>query len=153
MCGYVYQLPRTGRAIVLCGVWSLCHNSILSNADYIMQNRLLLSLDEHYPFCVEGDRAVGKFSPLVRTWPEGRIRSCQIAIVALYCALFVLCALTIPMGNMVFSFVENNYHDNEKIFMAKYYCVRLHAMFGVALAAGMVAARKFGNYAPRPIFL
>lgn len=33
--------------------------------------------------------------------------------------------------------------DKGKIFMAKYYCVRLHALFGSALAGGLVAARMF----------
>lgn len=32
--------------------------------------------------------------------------------------------------------------DNTKIFMAKYYCVRLHALFGMALASGLVLARN-----------
>lgn len=38
-----------------------------------------------------------------------------------------------------------------KIFMAKYFCVRLHALFGAALAAGMVAARIITrNNVPTP---
>ncbi|XP_021713539.1 2-carboxy-1,4-naphthoquinone phytyltransferase, chloroplastic-like isoform X1 [Chenopodium quinoa] len=114
---------------------------------------------------VEGDRAVGKFSPLVQIGKKAGSEIVKIAIVALYFALFVLsigkalpltstvlCALTVPMGNMVVNYVEKNYHDNEKIFMAKYYCVRLHALFGIALAAGLVAARRFGIYSPRLIF-
>jgi len=31
--------------------------------------------------------------------------------------------------------------DNGKIFMAKYYCVRLHALLGAALSLGLVIAR------------
>ncbi|EEF36527.1 hypothetical protein RCOM_0822650 [Ricinus communis] len=53
----------------------------------------------------------------------------------------LLCALTVPTGKLVVSFVEENHKDKGKIFMAKYYCVRLHALFGTALAAGLVAAR------------
>jgi hypothetical protein len=34
------------------------------------------------------------------------------------------------------------FQDNAKIFMAKYYCVRLHALFGMALASGLVLARN-----------
>ncbi|KVH93405.1 hypothetical protein Ccrd_004543 [Cynara cardunculus var. scolymus] len=42
--------------------------------------------------------------------------------------------------------------DKTKIFMAKYFCVRLHAIFGVALTAGMVAARIItSNNVPQPI--
>lgn len=37
---------------------------------------------------------------------------------------------------------KNSYlQDKGKMFMAKYYCVRLHALFGAALAAGLVAGR------------
>ncbi|XP_068469829.1 2-carboxy-1,4-naphthoquinone phytyltransferase, chloroplastic isoform X2 [Phaseolus vulgaris] len=53
-----------------------------------------------------------------------------------------LCALTLPMGNLVIRFVEDNHKDKNKIFMAKYFCVRLHALFGVALALGLVLARN-----------
>lgn len=45
-----------------------------------------------------------------------------------------------------------NFQDKAKIFMAKYYCVRLHALFGVALAAGLVAAKMVARYpVPKPI--
>ncbi|GMJ12915.1 hypothetical protein HRI_004960700 [Hibiscus trionum] len=53
----------------------------------------------------------------------------------------VLCALTLPIGKLVVNFVEENHKDKRKIFMAKYYCVRLHALFGAAMAAGLVSAR------------
>lgn len=33
--------------------------------------------------------------------------------------------------------------DKQKIFMAKYFCVRLHSLFGTALAAGLVVSRMF----------
>ncbi|KAL7166977.1 hypothetical protein ACSBR2_037607 [Camellia fascicularis] len=40
-----------------------------------------------------------------------------------------------------------------KIFMSKYYCVRLHALFGTALAAGLVAARtNAGKYVDKTVF-
>ncbi|XP_050210946.1 2-carboxy-1,4-naphthoquinone phytyltransferase, chloroplastic [Mercurialis annua] len=103
---------------------------------------------------IEGDRAVDKMSPLVRL---GTARGCyvvKVAIVTLYSLLLafglsrvlpfpciILCALTIPIGKLVVSFVEENHEDKEKIFKAKYYCVRLHALFGATLAAGLIAAR------------
>lgn len=45
--------------------------------------------------------------------------------------------------NLDFSLVLLNLllQDKQKIFMAKYYCVRLHALFGAALAAGLVVSR------------
>ncbi|KAJ1298435.1 hypothetical protein BS78_01G453100 [Paspalum vaginatum] len=67
---------------------------------------------------IDGDLAVGKMSPLV------------------------LCALTLPVGRLVVDYVLKNHEDDAKIFMAKYYCVRLHALFGMALASGLVLARK-----------
>lgn len=54
----------------------------------------------------------------------------------------VLCALTLPVGKLVVDYVLKNHEDNAKIFMAKYYCVRLHALFGMALASGLVLARN-----------
>lgn len=78
----------------------------------------------------------------------------KMAVTLLYSILFVLglsrtlpftciilCAITIPIGKLVVSYVEANHQDKSKIFMAKYYCVRLHVIFGAALAAGLVAAR------------
>nr|CAB3501769.1 unnamed protein product [Digitaria exilis] len=56
---------------------------------------------------------------------------------ALPSACTVLCALTLPVGKLVVDYVLKNHKDNAKIFMAKYYCVRLHAMFGIALASGL----------------
>ncbi|CAA0807770.1 1-4-dihydroxy-2-naphthoate polyprenyltransferase-chloroplastic [Striga hermonthica] len=56
-------------------------------------------------------------------------------------ACVLLCAMTLPKGNLVVSFVQENHKDKSKIFMAKYYCVRLHTILGVALAAGLGASR------------
>lgn len=45
----------------------------------------------------------------------------------------------VPKLNM---FVQIQFFkDKNKIFMAKYFCVRLHTIFGAALAAGLVVAR------------
>ncbi|KAL2537108.1 dihydroxy-1 [Forsythia ovata] len=107
---------------------------------------------------IKEDKAVGKISPLVRLGTEAGSKVVKMVVVTLYSLLFVLglgqtlpfscvilCALTLPMGNLVVSYVEKNHKDKTKIFMAKYYCVRLHALFGAALAAGMVAARMFAR--------
>ncbi|KAM3694571.1 hypothetical protein ACJW31_07G068200 [Castanea mollissima] len=103
---------------------------------------------------VEEDKAVGKMSPLVRLGTERGSGVVKVAVIALYFLLFafgliralpftciLLCALTLPMGKLVVRYVEDNHKDKLKIFMAKYYCVRLHALFGAALAAGLVVAR------------
>ncbi|KAL3617287.1 glutathione S-conjugate-exporting ATPase Abc4 [Castilleja foliolosa] len=103
---------------------------------------------------IEDDKAVGKISPLVRLGTENGSKVVKVAVLGLYCLLFglgltqtlpfsciVLCTMTLPIGNLVVSFVQNNHKDNSQIFMAKYYCVRLHTVFGVGLAAGLVASR------------
>ncbi|KAH9620421.1 hypothetical protein KSS87_008557 [Heliosperma pusillum] len=161
VCGYVYQCPPfrlsyQGLGEPLCFA---AFGPFATSAFYLMQ---ITSSHFHQ---VEGDKEVGKFSPLVRIGQKAGSKVVKIAVVALYVVLFVLgiaktlplvttvlCGLTLPMGNSVISLVEKNYDDNERIFMAKYYCVRLHALFGLALAAGLVAARRFGKYAPIAIF-
>lgn len=35
--------------------------------------------------------------------------------------------------------------EKGKIFMSKYYCVRLHALFGAAMTAGLVSARMLAK--------
>nr|CAB3496834.1 unnamed protein product [Digitaria exilis] len=104
---------------------------------------------------IDGDLAVGKMSPLVRVGTEVGSRIVVVAIAMLYILLAgfgickalpsactVLCALTLPVGKLVVDYVLKNHKDNAKIFMAKYYCVRLHALFGIALASGLVLARN-----------
>ncbi|KAJ0981407.1 hypothetical protein J5N97_009662 [Dioscorea zingiberensis] len=104
---------------------------------------------------IDGDQAVGKMSPLVRIGTKTGSVVVKFGILIIYLLLFsfglckalplsctFLCALTLPMAKVVVDYVEKNFNDNLKIFMAKYYCVRLHAVFGVALAAGLLFARK-----------
>lgn len=104
---------------------------------------------------IDGDLAVGKMSPLVRIGTKAGSRIVSIGIVMLYILLatfgtcgslppscIVICALTLPMGKTVVDYVLKHHEDNAKIFMAKYYCVRLHALFGMALASGLVLARN-----------
>ncbi|PIN10200.1 1,4-dihydroxy-2-naphthoate polyprenyltransferase [Handroanthus impetiginosus] len=103
---------------------------------------------------IEDDKAVGKISPLVRLGTERGSKVVKMAVLGLYWLVIglglartlpysciMLCTMTLPMGNLVVSFVQENHKDKTKIFMAKYYCVRLHAIFGAALAAGLVASR------------
>ncbi|XP_068637689.1 2-carboxy-1,4-naphthoquinone phytyltransferase, chloroplastic [Aristolochia californica] len=103
---------------------------------------------------VEEDRAVGKMSPLVRLGTETASKLVKVAVVILYSLLvvlglcralpwtcIVLCALTFPIGKLVVDYVKEHHKEKGKIFMAKYYCVRLHTSFGAALAAGLAAAR------------
>jgi 1,4-dihydroxy-2-naphthoate octaprenyltransferase len=93
-------------------------------------------------------------SPLVRLGTGKGSAVVKVAVVILYSLILVLglsrvlpfaciflCSLTLPVGKLVVRFVEENHKDKTKIFMAKYYCVRLHALFGAALAAGLVASR------------
>ncbi|KAK6136481.1 hypothetical protein DH2020_029777 [Rehmannia glutinosa] len=153
-CGYIYQCPPFRLSYLGLGE-PLCFAAFgpfattafyllqsgtreLSISATIVSSSILVGLTTSLIlFCshfhqIDDDKAVGKFSPLVRLGSEGG-------------ANVVLCALTLPVGKLVVSFVEKNHKDKTKIFMAKYYCVRLHTVFGAALAAGMVAARMFAR--------
>lgn len=105
---------------------------------------------------IAGDRSIGKLSPLVRLGTSKGSLVVRGAVVALYAltALFaatctlpvtvlVAAAVTLPIGRLVIDFVSANHHDNSKIFMAKYFCNRLHLVFGLALSGSLVAAKKF----------
>ncbi|XP_024637183.1 2-carboxy-1,4-naphthoquinone phytyltransferase, chloroplastic isoform X2 [Medicago truncatula] len=107
---------------------------------------------------VDGDEEVGKLSPLVRLGTERGAEVVKAAVLSLYALLVAfglskalpltcifLCALTLPIGNLVIKFVQDNHKDKDKIFMAKYFCVRLHALFGAALAFGLVLARMVNS--------
>ncbi|KAK7252300.1 hypothetical protein RIF29_36146 [Crotalaria pallida] len=190
ICGYIYQCPPfrlsyLGLGEPLCfaafGPFATC-------AFYLLQGSS--SAMNHFPltgtvlsasilvgfttslilFCshfhqVEGDKEVGKLSPLVRLGTKRGAEVVKVAVIMLYALLVAsglskalpltcifLCGLTIPMGNLVVRFVEDN-KDKNKIFMAKYFCVRLHALFGAALAAGLVVARMVNTtFTSRPLF-
>ncbi|CAO2813882.1 unnamed protein product [Amaranthus hypochondriacus] len=191
MCGYVYQCPPfrlsyQGLGEPLCfaafgpfattafylmqvtssnlGYGCRLTSTILSASILVGYTTTLILFCSHF-HQVEGDKAVGKFSPLVQIGRKTGSKVVKFAIVVLYGALFasslgnalpltctILCMLTMPIGKMVVGYVDNNYNDSEKIFMAKYICVRLHILFGLALAVGLVAARRFLNYSSRFIF-
>lgn len=175
-CGYIYQCPPfrlsyQGLGEPLCFA---AFGPFATTAFYLLHSRtrevpitgtvlsasLLVGLTTSLIlFCshfhqIDGDKAVGKFSPLVRLGTRAGSEVVKMAVTLLYSILFVLglsrtlpftciilCAITIPIGKLVVSYVEANHQDKSKIFMAKYYCVRLHVIFGAALAAGLVAAR------------
>ncbi|KAL0689961.1 hypothetical protein Bca4012_089639 [Brassica carinata] len=180
LCGYVYQCPpfrlsyqglgeplcfaafgpfaTTAFYLLLGGGSSEMRHLPLSTR--VLSSSLLVGFTTSLIlFCshfhqVEGDLAVGKFSPLVRLGTEKGAFVVRWAIRLLYLMLLVLgltkilpvtctllCFLTLPVGNLGSSYVEKYHKENEKIFMAKYYCVRLHALFGAALSLGLVIAR------------
>ncbi|KAF8079494.1 hypothetical protein N665_1024s0021 [Sinapis alba] len=179
LCGYVYQCPpfrlsyqglgeplcfaafgpfATTAFYLLLGSSSEMRHLPLSSR--VFSSSLLVGFTTSLIlFCshfhqVEGDLAVGKFSPLVRLGTEKGAFVVRWAIRLLYSMLLLfgltkilpvtctlLSFLTLPVGNLVSSYVEKHHKENEKIFMAKYYCVRLHALFGAALSLGLVIAR------------
>lgn len=135
----VFQLPITGR--------------VLSASLFVGITTSLILFCSHF-HQIEDDQAVGKISPLVRMGTETGSKVVQVSVTVLYSLLSVLvltrilppitaflCALTFPIGKLVLKFVEENHNNKIKIFMAKYYCVRLHAAFGAALATSFVLAR------------
>lgn len=180
ICGYIYQCPPfrlsyQGLGEPLCfaafgpfatSAFYLLHASasvmnhfslsgtVLSASILVGFTTSLILFCSHF-HQVEGDKEVGKMSPLVRLGTEKGAQVVKGAVLTLYALLVAfglskalpltcifLCALTLPMGNLVVRFVEDNHKDKNKIFMAKYFCVRLHALFGVALALGLVLARN-----------
>ncbi|MCD9641516.1 glutathione S-conjugate-exporting ATPase Abc4 [Datura stramonium] len=187
-CGYIYQCPPfrlsyQGLGEPLCfaafgpfatTAFYLLQSStselpitytILSASVLVGFTTSLILFCSHF-HQVEGDKAVGKFSPLVRLGTQAGSGVVKVGVATLYSGMLllgftrtlpftciILCALTIPVGKLVVSYVEKNREDKTKIFMAKYYCVRLHALFGVGLAAGLVAAKMVARYpVPKPIF-
>ncbi|XP_042981074.1 2-carboxy-1,4-naphthoquinone phytyltransferase, chloroplastic isoform X2 [Carya illinoinensis] len=190
ICGYIYQSPPfrlsyQGLGEPLCFA---AFGPFASTAFYLLQGSTRKM--NHLPisgtilsasilvgitttlilFCshfhqVEGDKAVGKMSPLVRLGTRRGSKAVKVTVITLYVLAFalglinalpftsiLLCAFTLPMGKVFVTYVEDNHKDNQKIFMAKYYCVRFHALFGAALAAGLVVARMMGErYVPRLI--
>ncbi|KAL8536199.1 hypothetical protein ACS0TY_011732 [Phlomoides rotata] len=179
-CGYIYQCPPFRLSYLGVGE-PLCFAAFgpfATTAFYLLQSgtrelsisgtvvasSILVGFTTSLIlFCshfhqIEDDKAIGKFSPLVRLGTEGGANVVKVAVGGIYSLLFilglgqtlpfssvVLCALTLPVGRYVASFVQKNHMDESKIFMAKYYCVRLHTLFGAALAAGLVAARMFAR--------
>ncbi|XP_028243091.1 2-carboxy-1,4-naphthoquinone phytyltransferase, chloroplastic-like isoform X2 [Glycine soja] len=180
ICGYIYQCPPfrlsyQGLGEPLCfaafGPFATCAFYLLHGSSSVMNHfplsgtvlsaSILVGFTTSLIlFCshfhqVEGDKEVGKMSPLVRLGTKKGAEVVKGAVFMLYALLVAfglikalpltcifLCALTLPMGNLVVRFVEDNYKNKNKIFMAKYFCVRLHALFGVALALGLVLARN-----------
>ncbi|KAB5516056.1 hypothetical protein DKX38_026704 [Salix brachista] len=162
ICGYVYQCPpfrlsyqglgeplcfaafgpfATSAFYLLLG--STSEMSILPLTGTILSASLLVGFTTTLIlFCshfhqVEEDKAVGKFSPLVRLGTERGSGVVKVAVATLYSLLFVFgLSRTLPLTCI----------EKGKIFMAKYFCVRLHALFGAALASGLVAARAFQGY-------
>lgn len=104
---------------------------------------------------IDGDLSVGKMSPLVRLGTEKGSKVVQAAVVSLYTIItlltalkalpvtcFALSLLTVPIGRLVLQFIGKNHANKTVIFMAKYYCVRLHVALGVALSLGLAIAPR-----------
>lgn len=143
-----------GTKTLSSGIGSLTLNRTIISASVLVGLTTTLILFCSHFHQIDGDQDVGKMSPLVRLGPETGSKVVRFAIIMLYILLFgfslcrylpptcaVLCALTFPMGKLVVEFVEQNHNNKVKMFMAKYYCVRLHAMFGTALVVGLALAR------------
>ncbi|CAA2971830.1 2-carboxy-1,4-naphthoquinone phytyltransferase, chloroplastic [Olea europaea subsp. europaea] len=178
-CGYIYQCPPyrlsyqgLGEPLVFAAFGPFITisyyllqrtTSELPITSTVVAASILVGFTNLILFCshfhqIKDDMAVGKISPLVRLGTEASAKVVKMAMVALYSLLFIfgvgqilplprviLCGLTLPVGNL-----GGVLFDKTKIFMAKYYCVRLHTIFGAALAAGLVAARM---YPRKPIFV
>ncbi|XP_020518394.1 LOW QUALITY PROTEIN: 2-carboxy-1,4-naphthoquinone phytyltransferase, chloroplastic [Amborella trichopoda] len=134
------------------------NGTVLSAAILVGISTSLILFCSHF-HQIEGVLAVGKMSPLVRIGTEKGSKVVKFSILTLYSFLFVLgalrslplkcvvlCTLTLPIGKLVVDYVQDNHNVSTKIFMAKYYCVRLHALFGIALAIGLAMARRMAHF-------
>ncbi|XP_045819256.1 2-carboxy-1,4-naphthoquinone phytyltransferase, chloroplastic isoform X3 [Trifolium pratense] len=158
ICGYIYQCPPfrlsyQGLGEPLCfaafgpfatTAFYLVHGSASGVTNHFPLSGTVLSASilvgfttSLILFCshfhqVDGDKEVGKLSPLVRLGTEKGAEVVKVTVLMLY-ALLVAFGLskTLPLTCI----------DKNKIFMAKYFCVRLHALFGAALALGLILAR------------
>ncbi|KAL8150821.1 hypothetical protein V2J09_020629 [Rumex salicifolius] len=158
---------RTGTLVVayaflLLGLIGLI--SVAAEAGNVRSILLLMSaIMCGYAYQVEGDRAFNKFSPLVRIGTETGAEVVKVAVIALYSLVILLglgrvlplsstvfCSLTLPIGIMIINYVKQNHNDNTKIFIAKYLCVRLHTLFGLALSLGL---RRGSETFPKPPML
>ncbi|XP_028194128.1 2-carboxy-1,4-naphthoquinone phytyltransferase, chloroplastic-like [Glycine soja] len=151
ICGYIYQCPPfrlsyQGLGEPLCfaafGPFATCAFYLLHGSSSVMNHfplsgtilsaSILVGFTTSLIlFCshfhqVEGDREVGKMSPLVRLGTKKGAEVVKGAIFMLYALLVAfglikalpltcifLCALTLPMGNLVVRFVEDNYKASE----------------------------------------
>ncbi|XP_047073968.1 2-carboxy-1,4-naphthoquinone phytyltransferase, chloroplastic [Lolium rigidum] len=183
LCGYVYQCPpfrlsyrglgeplcfaafgplatsafyfsNSSRSISSEAVLLPLSTTVIASSIIVGLTTTLILFCSHF-HQIDGDRAVGKMSPLVKIGTKTGATIVMLGVGTLYTLLvtfgiskylpsscIVLAALTLPLGKWVVDYVNKNHDDNTKIFMAKYYCVRLHALFGMALASGLVLARK-----------
>ncbi|RZC87776.1 hypothetical protein C5167_028229 [Papaver somniferum] len=153
-----FYLMHNSQSVIQC---LPINGTILSASLLVGLTTTLILFCSHF-HQVDEDKAVMKMSPLVRIGTKAGSHLVKVAILTLYTLLFafgiskllpisciVSCALTLPVAKLVVSYVEENYSDKSKIFMAKYFCVRLHAMFGAALSVGLVMAKSY--YMQRPI--
>ncbi|MCO5556971.1 hypothetical protein L7F22_010526 [Adiantum nelumboides] len=177
-CGYIYQCPPFRLSYIGLGE-PLCFTAfgplsttafylsqqtgslpiagtILGAATLVGITTTLILFCSHF-HQIEGDRTVGKMSPLVRLGTEKGKEVVKVSVIGLYvlaigmsilkwlpypCTVLIL--LTVPIGKMIVDYVTEHHENKEKIFLAKYYCVRLNAAFGVALGLGLVLAGQMG---------
>ncbi|KAL0365169.1 UNVERIFIED_CONTAM: 2-carboxy-1,4-naphthoquinone phytyltransferase, chloroplastic [Sesamum angustifolium] len=186
-----FELPRTWRTLMLCSIRPFAtigfyllqsgtselpiSSTVISASTLVGFTSSLILLCSHF-HQIKDDEAVGKISPLVRLGTEAGANVVKMAVLGLYWLVFafglsdtlpyaslIFCTTTLPMGNLVVNFVQENhkvslnnlnllrkinitsritlYMTNQKYFMAKYFSVRLHTIFGAALTAGLVASR------------
>ncbi|XP_075496906.1 2-carboxy-1,4-naphthoquinone phytyltransferase, chloroplastic-like [Primulina tabacum] len=115
---------------------------------------------------IEDDRAVGKMSPLVRLGTKKASKVLQYGVVGLYALLFglgytntvplasvIFGCMTLPLANLLLTFVQKNYQNKVKLFKTKYFCVGLHTLFGLAVSAGLVLARILARQPAIPVAL
>ncbi|OIW10444.1 hypothetical protein TanjilG_00382 [Lupinus angustifolius] len=149
ICGYIYQCPPfrlsyQGLGEPLCfaafGPFATC-------AFYLLQGGA--SVMNHFPLTgtvLSASILVGFTTSLILFCSHfhqvrlGTKRGAEVVKVA----VMLLYALLIAFG--LSKALPLTCIDKNKIFMAKYFCVRLHTLFGAALAFGLVVARMVSTH-------
>ncbi|KAL2343818.1 hypothetical protein Fmac_005103 [Flemingia macrophylla] len=153
ICGYIYQCPpfrlsyqglgeplcfaafgpfaTSAFYLLHCSASAINHfalsGTVLSASILVGFTTSLILFCSHF-HQVEGDKEVGKMSPLVRLGTKKGAEIVKGAVVMLYALLvsfglskalpipcIFLCALTLPMGNLVVRFVEDNHKASERL--------------------------------------
>lgn len=104
---------------------------------------------------IDGDRAAGKMSPLVRLGPDRALQVLRATIAVPYLVLGVAAAVgwlptaclvasaaSLPSANNLLSYAARHRASLEDIRPLKKYAIKWHTPLGLALAAGLIFARR-----------
>ena len=106
---------------------------------------------------IEGDRAHGKMSPLVRLGTRKAAKTLKVAVIALYtftlaCGVFNVLPLSVWLASMavyrwatdMVALAEMNPDSPEVLKFLKFLAIKWHIRFNMALCLGLLASKFIG---------